>query len=158
MSSLWIWIGIAAVLGVIELFTLELIFIMFAAGALGAGVAGALGAGTPVQILVAAAVSAIGLLVVRPIGMRYLKKSSPDTVSNVDALIGKPVRIVETVSAHGGTAQINGETWSARPADPDAEFVSGDAAVVDKIDGAYLIIKSPPDIPRGGPSNQSHIH
>ncbi|NQU36709.1 MAG: NfeD family protein [Actinobacteria bacterium] len=158
MSSLWIWIGIAAVLGVIELFTLELIFIMFAAGALGAGVAGALGAGPPLQILVAAAVSAIGLLVVRPIGMRYLKNSSPDSVSNVEALIGQPVRILETVSAKTGTAQINGETWSARPGDPNAEYVVGDAAIVNKIDGAYLIITSPPDIPRGGTANQPHIN
>lgn len=144
MSSLWIWLGIAAVCGVIELFTLELIFIMFAAGAVGAGISGALGAGTPFQIIVAAAISAIGLFVLRPIGMRYLKKSSPETLSNVDALIGQPVRIIAAVSAHAGTVQINGETWSARPAEPGDEFAVGANAIVDRIDGAYLLIASPP--------------
>lgn len=148
MSSLWIWLGIAAICGVIELFTLELIFIMFAAGAIGAGVTGALGAGTPVQIIVAAAISAIGLFLLRPIGMRYLKKSSPETLSNVDALIGQPVRIMAAVSAHAGTVQINGETWSARPAILDAEFVVGDEAIVDRIDGAYLLITAPVSPPQ----------
>lgn len=143
MDSLWVWLGIAAVCGIVELFTLELIFIMFAAGSIGAGVSGALGAGTPVQILVAAVISAVGLFVVRPIGMRFIKKSTPETLSNVDALIGQPVRIMSTVSEDAGTVSINGETWSARPRDQHSEFTVGMQAVVDHIDGAYLVIAPP---------------
>ena len=152
MNSLWVWLGIAAVCGIVELFTLELIFIMFAAGSIGAGISGALGAGTPVQILVAAVISAVGLFVVRPIGMRFLKKSTPETLSNVDALIGQPVRIMSTVSEHAGTVSVNGETWSARPHDPRAEFTVGMQAVVDRIDGAYLVITPPPATPTDTPN------
>ncbi len=148
MSSLWVWLGIAAACTVVELFTLELVFMMFAAGAIGAGVSGALGAGTPIQILVAAAISAIGLFLIRPIAMRYLKKSSPETASNVDALIGQPVRIMTTVTAHAGTVQINGETWSARPADQTTEIKVGSSATVIRIDGAYLLITPAPTTPQ----------
>lgn len=143
MSSLWIWLGIAAVCVLVELFTLELVFMMFAAGAVGAGISGALGAGTPVQILVAALISAVGLFVVRPMGMRYLKKSSPETASNVDALIGQPVRVMTVVGNHTGTVQINGETWSARPVEATSTFSVDAPAVVVRVDGAYLIIEAP---------------
>lgn len=148
MNALWIWLGIAAALVVIEVLTLELVFIMFAAGAIGGGIAAVAGAGTPLQIVVAAAITAVGLLVVRPIGIRHLKTSSPDTVTNVDALIGKPVRILTAVTATTGTAQINGETWSARVDATSAELPVGARAVVRRIDGAYLILSDVPPSPR----------
>lgn len=143
MNALWVWLGIAALCGVIELLTLEFVFMMFAAGAIVAGISGAFGAGVPLQIVVAAAVSAIGLAFVRPLAMRYLKHSSPESATNVDALIGRPVRIIGTVTTEAGTVQINGETWSARSENPNTEFDVGANAIVERINGAYLIITSP---------------
>ncbi|MBU2075671.1 MAG: NfeD family protein, partial [Actinobacteria bacterium] len=60
------WLGLAAAFGVAEMFSLDLIFMMLAVGAMGGMVAGAFDAHVAVQVLVAMGMSLATLTLLRP--------------------------------------------------------------------------------------------
>ena len=63
----WVtWVGIAVVLAVVELMSLDLVLLMFALGALGAAVVAGLGGPVWLALLVFAVVSTALLFLVRP--------------------------------------------------------------------------------------------
>lgn len=140
MSALWIWLGLAVVCVVIEVVSVQLFFLMIAVGAAAGGVAAGLGADTPVQILVAAIVSALGIFLVRPFALKHLQSRTDHSATNVDALLGQEVRVTADVTELTGTAVINGETWSARVQTGASPILAGSRAKVQRVDGAYLII------------------
>ena len=70
----WVaWLGLAVVLGIVEIATLDLVFAMLAAGALAAAVTGLVTDSLIAQVLVALAVSVAMLGFARPIAMRHLR-------------------------------------------------------------------------------------
>ena len=67
------WLGLAIVLGAIEVTTLDLTFLMLSAGALAGVGAAAIGLPLVVQVLVALATAVAMLAVVRPVALRQLR-------------------------------------------------------------------------------------
>ena len=133
------WLGLAVVLGLVEVTTLDLTFLMLAAGAV-AG-AGAAGVGAPLAIqAVVAIVAAIGMLfVVRPIALRHLR--TPAAIrTGTDALVGSGAVAIERVDAHGGQVKLKGEVWSARTYDPHVVIEAGRNVEVVQIDGATAVV------------------
>ena len=87
---LWIlWLALVVLFVVIELLTLEFTFLMIAAGTLigGLGV-NLLGGAWWLQVLAAAAISALLLFTIRPLLLRALHRSSVLHPTNVDAIRG----------------------------------------------------------------------
>src|SRR3954466_11542911 len=100
----------------LELFSLDLVLLMLAAGAI-VGMVGALaGLAVWAQVLAAVAASLAALLLVRPNVVRRLH-SGPDLVLGHDALVGRTAVVVQEVSSQGGQVRIGGELWTARPYD-----------------------------------------
>ncbi len=133
------WLGLAVVLGLVEVTTLDLTFLMLSAGALAA--AGAAGIGLPFALqAVVAIVVAIGMLgVVRPIAIRHLR--TPAAISTgTDALVGSGAVALERVDANGGQVKLKGEVWSARTYDPHVVIEAGRNVEVVQIDGATAIV------------------
>lgn len=141
MDAIWIWLALAGICIVAEVLTVNLIFIMIAIASVAAGLADLAGLGTPWQLLIAAAVALLGLLILRPIALRHLHAQNDHTATNVDALIGKAARVATTVTATDGTAVVNGETWSARIAGGGGPINPGAAVTIRKLDGVYLIVE-----------------
>ena len=134
-----IWIGLAVVLGLVEVTTLDLTFLMLAAGAV-AG-AGAAGVGVPFALqAVVAIVVAIGMLaVVRPVALRHLR--TPAAIrTGTAALVGAAAVALERVDAHGGQVKLKGEVWSARAYDPSMVIEAGRNVEVMQIDGATAVV------------------
>ncbi|HVU71754.1 MAG TPA: NfeD family protein [Mycobacteriales bacterium] len=119
-TAAWIWFAVAVVLGLVEITTLTLAFAMVATGAAAAGVVAVLGGSGAVQSGVAAAVSAAGLLVVRPIVQKHLTAAG-DVRTGIHAMVGHPAVVTAPVSSHGGQVRIGGELWQARLAFDDAD-------------------------------------
>ncbi|WP_127126159.1 NfeD family protein [Georgenia sp. SYP-B2076] len=144
MAWLW-WLGAALVLGVVELLTVDLIFLMFAGGAL-AGVAVALlGAPPWMQALVFAGVSMVLLLGVRPWAKRMLERSTPETRTNVDAQIGREATVLMDVTDRAGRIKLVGEVWTARAAHPGTVLPVGTTVRVVRIDGATAVVEATAD-------------
>ncbi|WP_454083491.1 NfeD family protein [Georgenia sp. Marseille-Q6866] len=139
MAWLW-WLGGALVLGVVEMLTVDLIFLMFAGGALAAGGVAMLGAPLWAQILTFAVVSVVFLVVVRPWALGYLKRSTPDTLTNVAAHVGRSAEVLVDVTDRAGRVKLAGEVWTARAAEPGSLLPTGTTVQVVRIDGATAVV------------------
>lgn len=143
MAWLW-WLGAALVLGVVEMLTVDLIFLMFAGGALAAGGVALLGAPLWAQILAFAVVSTVLLVAVRPWAIGYLKRSTPDTVTNVAAHVGRTAEVLMDVTDRAGRVKLVGEVWTARAAEPGTVLPAGTTVQVVRIDGATAVVAPVP--------------
>nr|WP_241742278.1 NfeD family protein [Microbacterium yannicii] len=126
---------------VIEMLTLDFTFLMLGIGGLAGLLADLLGAPIWLQVIIAAGVAAILVLVLRPPLLRRLRRGEDPTPSNVDALIGLRGTVVSSVGAHGGQVKLaNGDIWTARTEAGDLE--PGMPVRVSRIDGATAVVRS----------------
>ncbi len=143
MVWLW-WLAAALVLAVVETLTVDLTFLMFAGGALGGALTALLGGPFWLQVLVASAVSVLLLVAVRPWAKRRLAATTPEMMTNAEALVGLAATAITAVDARGGRVQLNGAEWSARLA-PAAtgtapSLPTGSELQVVDIDGAVAVV------------------
>lgn len=139
MEWMW-WLAAALILGVIEMLTVGLVFLMFAGGALAGMVAALLGAPGWAQVLAFAVVSVALLLVARPAAKEWLLRATPETRTNAEALIGRTARVVLEVSDLGGRVKLVGEVWSARSANPTEVFAVDEDVRITGIHGAIAMV------------------
>jgi membrane protein implicated in regulation of membrane protease activity len=137
----WVaWFGLAVVLGIIEVTSLDLVFAMLAAGAVAAAGTALVTDSLLIQALVAIAVSVAGLAVVRPVALRHLR--TPLAIrTGTAALVGERGLVLEPVSRDNGRVKIKGEVWSARTYDPHAAVIeAGRNVEIVQIDGATVVV------------------
>lgn len=133
-----LWAGLALILGIIETTTLDLVFLMMAAGASAGAVAALAGLPVLAQALIAIGVSAAMLIVVRPIAQRHLHQPIGER-TGVAALIGRRAVVLERVDGTGGRVKLAGEVWSARSYDGSVIEVGTNVDVVE-IQGATALV------------------
>lgn len=140
----WAWIGwmvLILVFLVIEMLTLDFTFLMLSIGGLAGLLADLLGAPIWLQVIIAAGVAAILLLVLRPPLLRRLRRGEDPTPSNIDALIGLRGTVVSSIGAHGGQVKLaNGDIWTARTESGDLD--PGTPVRVSRIEGATAVVRS----------------
>lgn len=143
---LWLVIVVAAV--VLELLTLNLVFLMIAIGSLIGGLGTwLLGWPAALQVVAAAVLSALLVFVIRPLLYRLLVHGRPIELTNVDALTGMTARATTAFDEGAGFARLdNGETWTARLDDAHEHdaVASGARLVVVAIRGATAVVAPAP--------------
>lgn len=142
MSAAVVWAIVAAVALGIEVFTLDLTFALIGIGALaGAGVALA-GGPLWLSVVVAVGVALAGVLLVRPVALKHLRKVPVGARTGVDALPGAEGLALTEISVHDGRMKLRGEEWSARLDSAITEEVvpTGTRLVVTRIDGATALV------------------
>ncbi len=133
------WLGLAIALGVAELFSLDLVLLMMASGALVGMIFALVGVGWPLQV-VAAVVASIGMLaLVRPNIVKRLH-SGPELTLGHAALVGKQAVVVDEVSTQGGQIRVGGELWTARPYDETEVIEPGAPVDIFEIRGATAYV------------------
>lgn len=139
-SHAWIvWVALAVVFGMVEMTTLDLVFLMLAAGALAGGAVSLIGVPVVAQVIVALAVALAMLFVVRPAALRHLRTPS-EARTGVAALIGRQAVVLERIDLHGGRIKLGGEVWSARSFDPQRAIEPGSTVDVVQIEGATAVV------------------
>ena len=136
-----IWLGILAVLLVIEGLTTALTTIWFAGGALAAAIAAGIGGGIVPQLLLFFGVSLVLLIFTRPVAMKLMNKNTEKT--NVDSLLGKTAVVIQKIDnlAQTGQVRINDIEWLARTSD-DKEIIPEKTVVtITEVRGVKLIVK-----------------
>ncbi len=133
------WIGVAVVLALVEMMSLDLVLLMFALGALAAALTAGLGAPVWAAILVFALVSLGLVFLVRPPLVAKLH-SGPTLATGHQALVGQSAVVAEPVDKHGGRIKLSGEVWSARAATDNESFDTGTEVLVTRIDGATAVV------------------
>lgn len=140
MSPIY-WIIIFIVLLIIEIATLGLTTVWFAAGALAAFLAGILGAGLAVQIVLFLVVSIVLLVLTRPVALKYFNNKRQST--NVESMIGRQGVVLGTIDTikSQGLVEVDGETWSARTDEPEGVIPKDTVVSVEGVQGVKLIVK-----------------
>lgn len=139
------WLGLAIALGVAELFSLDLMLLMLAVGALVGVVAALIGLPVFIQILAAVGTSVAMLALVRPSIVKRLH-SGPELRLGHAALVGRQGVVVDEVSSQGGQIRIAGELWTARPYDETEVIEAGETVDVFEIRGATALVHRVPRI------------
>jgi membrane protein implicated in regulation of membrane protease activity len=136
----WYWWLLAALtLALVEITTVNLIFIMLAAGAAVGALVAVGSSSLIVESLGAAVASVLMLVVVRPVAMRHLRQPT-EVRTGTAALIGAGGIVLDRVDSRDGRVKIGGEVWSARTFDPSAVLEPGTPVEVVRIDGAHAVV------------------
>ena len=134
------WLGIAVLLGVAELFSLDLVLIMLATGALVGMVAALVDAPVVAQILAAGVASLAALALARPSMVRRLH-SGPELEIGHGKLVGKQGVVTEEISGlAAGRIKLAGEHWTAAPYDDTTTIPVGETVEVLAIRGATAVV------------------
>ncbi|MDP3894244.1 NfeD family protein [Nocardioides sp.] len=146
-GQIWaVWLGAGITLGVLEMFSLDLILLMLAAGAFVGMTAALLGLPFAAQVLLAAGASAAMLFLVRPSVVKRLH-GGPELRIGATKLVGMQGTVTDTVSAlEPGRIKVDGEEWTARPFDETLIIEPGETVDVMRIDGATAYVHPLPRI------------
>ncbi len=138
------WLTLAAVLGIAEMFSLDLVLIMLATGALGGMVTSLVTDVVVVQFLVAVVVSVGMLAVVRP-GLTRRLHTGPELTLGHGKLVGSRALVTESItSQEPGRVRLAGEIWSAMPYDESLTIDAGETVEVFEIRGATAYVHPVP--------------
>jgi membrane protein implicated in regulation of membrane protease activity len=134
------WLGVAAVLGMAELVSLDLVLIMLAVGALAGMVTAAIGAAVVVQVVVAGGAAIAMLALVRPSLVARLHQG-PELRLGTTKLVGQRAVVTQRITGLSvGQIKLAGETWSAAPYDEHVTIEPGATVEVFEIRGATAYV------------------
>jgi membrane protein implicated in regulation of membrane protease activity len=138
------WLGLTILLGLAEMFSLDLILLMLAAGAGIGMVTALLGLPLPIQVLAFAVSSLAMLFVVRPNVVKRMH-GGPELQLGHGKLVGTRGVVTEPISADThGRIKLAGEIWSAAPYDEFTTIAPGEAVEVLEIRGATAYVHPVP--------------
>lgn len=138
-DHLWLaWLIIATAFGVAELFSLDLVLLMFAIGALTATGSAALGFAPWVTLVIFAVVSLALLVLVRPAVVKRVHAGPTLSVGHHN-LVGQAAIVDETVTDISGRVVIDGQYWTARTV-TGQPYEPGTELVVTAIEGATAMV------------------
>lgn len=146
-DNLWqTWLAVAVLLGVAEMFSLDLILMMLAAGAVVGMLTALLGLPMAAQVLCAAGASVAMLALIRPAAIKRLH-GGPELRLGHGKLVGVQGVVTERITAlETGRVRLAGEIWSAAPYDETLVIAPGETVEVLEIRGATAYVHPIPSI------------
>ena len=142
MDAWHIWVIVALVFVIVEMFTTGFAVMCISFGCLFGAGAAALNWSLTWQLLIFAIFTAIAFLTVRPLFCKLLYKTSNDVKTNAEALIGRRAIATERIEGelHPGRVKVDGDDWKAISLDNEAIEV-GDAVEITAIDSIIVTVK-----------------
>ena len=134
------WLGLAILLGVAEMFSLDLILIMLAVGAVAGMLTGLVGGAFILQVLVAAGASVAMLALVRPNLVQRLH-GGPELTMSHHRLVGQQGVVTQELSSLApGQERDGGDLRTAAPYDETQRIAEGETVEVLQIRGATAYV------------------
>jgi len=136
----WIWMAMATILLVAEIFTAGFFLIWFSIGAAAAGILDMLGVGRPAQLIVFILASGILFVFGRRFAERVTVKQPPGI--GADRFVEKNGVVVEEINNHTGKGRIIVDSDEWRALSESGETIVKDTIVkVVRIDGTKTVVK-----------------
>lgn len=141
IENLWVfWIAIGIVALIVEMSTAALVSIWFVPAAILTCLFSLAVDNLFAQIVVFVVLSAISMAISRKIYKKYIKKEK-DEINADKKLVGKTVKVAETVDGDGGQVLVGDVYWKAKS--ENGNIISkGDKVKVVSVDGTTLIISN----------------
>lgn len=136
------WLAAFGILLIIEIMTLGLTTIWFAAGALAAFLLAVFNLSLLVQVVVFIVVSVVMLVFTRPVLTKHLNEKT--TKTNAESLVGKKARVLIPVNnlKSEGQVMVNGMEWTARSTKDEVMFKTDEMVKIAGISGVKLIVEA----------------
>lgn len=144
MSDWQIWVVLAALLLVAEMFAPGFWLASLAVGCLAAGLAALLPLGLLGEILVFAATTVGSLFGLRPVLVRrFLHARGMEMRTNVEALVGKTGVVVQRFDpvTRLGRVKVEGEDWRSALVEGGTPLEPGTRIMVVQVDGSTLVVE-----------------
>ena len=142
--TIWqIWLLVAAVFMVIEIFTSGFAVACFSVGCVFGAILAACDLSLTWQVVAFAIGTFLSFILIRPVVMRYLDKKTNDNhiKTNMDNIIGKTAVVTERIEENGyGRVKIDGDDWKAQTADGAAAEV-GEKVRIESFESIILTVK-----------------
>lgn len=142
--TIWqIWLLVAAVFVVIEIFTSGFAVACFSVGCVFGAILAACDLSLTWQVVAFAIGTFLSFILIRPVVMRYLDKKTNDNhiKTNMDNIIGKTAVVTERIEENGyGRVKIDGDDWKAQTADGAAAEV-GEKVRIESFESIILTVK-----------------
>ena len=139
-------LALAILLGIAEMFSLDLILGMLALGTLVGVVTALLGAGLAVSAIAAALASVALLAVLRPPLIKRFH-TGPELTLGHSKLVGQQGVVTQRITGlEAGRIKLSGEIWSAKPYDETLAIEPGSTVEVLEIRGATAYVHPIPSI------------
>ena len=141
MEPWHIWIIVALIFFIMEIFTPSFAVACLSIGAIGGAIASACGLGLKFQILVFAIATLLAFVLVRPVVLKLFHNKSKEVLTNVDALVGKMAIVSEEIKpVVGGRVKVDGDDWKAVTAD-GSPVEAGKVVRILKVDSVILTVE-----------------
>jgi membrane protein implicated in regulation of membrane protease activity len=147
MSQAWvIWLIIAAIFVVAEVFTSGFFLLWFGVGALAAAIVAMLGVSSiAAQTLVFLAVSIALVVASRTIFEKFLDRPADANRlrSGIETIVGQVGTVVESSrgALNEGAVRVYGSVWTAFPAEGERPLREGDSVAVERIEGNAIYVR-----------------
>jgi len=141
--EIWhIWIIVAIIFFILEIFSPTFLAASIAIGYISAGIFAHFDFGIKIQLIAFSLGTILSFLAVRPFMLRYAHKKNQHIKTNVEALIGKVGKVTIAIdnSKNQGRAMVEGDDWRAETED-DSIINVGEKIEVLKINSTILIVK-----------------
>lgn len=137
----WIWIALFIIFVVVELASVGLLTIWFAAGSLVALALAFFDVNFTIQLVIFFIVSIALLIFTRPILKKYVYRNKDAMKTNVDAIIGKTALVTKKITEHDfGELKVDGQVWSAISENNEDIEVGSNVEIL-AIKGVKLVVK-----------------
>lgn len=135
-----VWLALAIIMAVVEACTVQLVSIWFAIGGAAACITSLITPNIIIQAAVFVVVSAVALVITRPLVKKMKKKGSEPT--NADRYIGKTAVVITAIDNQNaeGMVKVDNQKWTARSAGGE-KIPEGASVTVTAIEGVKLIVK-----------------
>lgn len=136
-----LWSVAGILLLTLEVFTTGFVLAIFGVACFAAALAAAFGLSVGLQFLSFASASALLAFTLRPLLAHYGVTRQDTARTNVDALIGRQGRVVETLAPHqSGRVKVDGEDWLAVSLHEEL-IPAGQDVIVCGVEGCKLFVQ-----------------
>jgi len=138
-----IWIIIAIILFIAEIFTPAFLAASLAIGCIFAGIVSSMDFGINIQLIAFSAGTLVSFFGIRPFILKVGHNKNGDLKTNVHALVGKTGKVIVTIdnNINQGRVMVEGDDWRAETAN-DEVLHTGEKVQILKVNSTILTVKS----------------
>lgn len=142
METWHIWIIIALLLFIIEIFTSGFAVFCISVGAIAAAIASELDMELKGQLICFSIATLASFVAGRPLMIKYFQKKSKQVQTNTNALIGRTAIVTETIDVghNSGRVKIDGDVWRAIASEGEIIEI-GEKVAVEQVNSTILTVK-----------------
>lgn len=140
MEAWLLWLIASGLFAGGEMASGDFVLLMLAGGSLGGMTVALVGGPVVLQLAAFIVVSALLLVLVRPLAKRHLLDRTPEQLDGVATLIGRTARVTQSVDGSGGRIMLGADEWSARTQFGGETFPVGTTVRILQVDGATAVV------------------